>query len=183
MENIDIFKNIVYYLREWYMEKLAINKEEFNECNDLNILKIIKLHFFVVAINSKENPLLLDKNNFYAMPYGPVETNVYNTYKQNPNFTHFNLSNENVVFNNNQTFEVQENDYSNAIIQSILKLKELEPELILADAGSLVELTHTWNSWKKYYGIAKSVGKYSYPIPPEEIKNDVKIVNLNFVNS
>lgn len=183
MNDIEIFKNIVFYLKDWYMEKMSITEiDEFNQTNDLNILKIIKLHFFVVAINSKNNDLLLNNNEFHAMPYGPVETNVYNTYKLNPNFTEFTISNEKIFFLNNPQRPELPEQYSTAIIESINALKKIEPELILADAGLLVELTHAWNSWKKNYNLARLCGKYSHPIPKDEIKNDLKIVNLNFIN-
>lgn len=180
---IEIFETIVHKLKDWFMEENNIASiEEFNRNNDFSILKLIKLHFFVVAINSKENDILLNQNKFYAMPYGPVETYIYNSYKTNPIFDSFKISNEKISFQENiQTPDLQGN-YSNAINDSIKKLKKLEPELILADAGSLVELTHTWNSWKKNYNLAKSNGRYSHPIPTEEIKNDLKIVNLNFIN-
>lgn len=184
METINIFKYIVFELRNWYVGKRQISNDVFNDFNDFTILKILKLHFFVVAINSENDPELLQKNKFHAMPYGPVETNVYDFYKlHNGNFDNlFSISNERVIFTDGANPPELSAPLKEKINTSIVLLKELEPNLVLAGAGSLVELTHTWNSWKKYYEIAKSKRSYSELMPNDEIKKDKKIVNLNFIS-
>lgn len=180
METIDIFKNVVFQLRNWYIESSGINEEEFNTNNDFNILKLIKLHFFVVAINSDKNQMLLDKNEFWAMPYGPVETTVYTKIRSNKNFDSFILSNNNIHFVNND-LPIIHSDLSQAIMDSINLLKVLEPRLIFADAGTLVDLTHTWNCWKRNYNIARIKGNYSEKIPQEDIVSDTKIINIDLL--
>ena len=80
---IDIFETIVHKLRDWYMEENGIETiEDFNNINDFSILKLIKLHFFVTAINSNEDNSLINKFVFFAMPYGPVETFIYSKIKK-----------------------------------------------------------------------------------------------------
>jgi uncharacterized phage-associated protein len=184
METINIFESIVFELRNWYVGKKGISIDLFNDFNDFTILKIIKLHFFVVAINSENQPSLLNKNKFHAMPYGPVETNVYDFYKANRgNFNGlFTISNERIIFTEGAISPEIDPNLKADIIKSIEKLEELEPNLISAGAGSLVELTHTWNTWKKYYSLAKSKESYSELMPNEEIKKDKKIVNLNYIS-
>lgn len=184
METINIFENIVFELRNWYINKKGVSIDLFNDFNDFTILKIIKLHFFVVAINSENQSDLLHKNTFYAMPYGPVETNVYDFYKANNGNFHerFTISNEKIIFTQRAISPEINPTLKEQILNSIEKLEELEPNLILAGAGSLVELTHTWNSWKKYYSLAKSKESYSELMPNEEIIRDKKIVNLNYIS-
>ncbi|KQO29668.1 hypothetical protein ASF10_03945 [Flavobacterium sp. Leaf82] len=184
METINIFKNIVFELRNWYIKKNDVSVDLFNDFNDFTILKIIKLHFFVVTINSENQPHLLDQNTFHAMPYGPVETNVYDFYKSHRgNFDGlFTISNEKIIFTTGAISPEINPILKEKILKSIEKLEELEPNLITAGAGSLVELTHKWNSWKKYYNVAKSKQSYSELMPNEEIKKDKKIVNLNYIS-
>jgi uncharacterized phage-associated protein len=184
METINIFKNIVFELRDWYVTKRDISMDLFNDFNDFTILKIIKLHFFVVTINCEEESDLLDNNTFYAMPYGPVETNVYNFYKKSKGDFDglFTISNEKIVFSDGAISPEITRELKEKISNAIQKLDELEPNLILAGAGSLVELTHTWNTWKKYYSLAKSKESYSELMPNAEIKMDKKIVNLNYIS-
>lgn len=177
--SVDIFKNVVFQLRDLYIEKKGISPQQFNENNDFNILKLIKLHFFVVAINSDQDDELLDLNEFWAMPYGPVETNVYSRIRTNKNFKEFILSNDSVNFIGekpefNKMLEVK-------ITNSILMLMDLEPRLLFTDAGTLVELTHKWNCWKKNYSLARAKKTYSSIIPKEDIINDIKVVNLDLV--
>ncbi|MRX40848.1 hypothetical protein GJU43_16280 [Flavobacterium sp. LC2016-23] len=184
METINIFKNIVFELRNWYITKKNVSMDIFNDFNDFTILKIIKLHFFVVAINSEDQPDLLDQNTFHAMPYGPVETRVYDYYKSKKgNFDGlFIISNDRITFTEGAIPPEINANLKQQIRNSIEKLEKLEPNLIIAGAGSLVELTHTWNSWKKYYNLAKSKESYSELMPNEEIKKDKKIVNLNYIS-
>lgn len=177
--SIEIFKNIVFHLRDYCIKKSGITIDKFNETNDFTILKLIKLHFFVIAINCEKDDELLKINEFWAMPYGPVETNVYDRIRRNKNFNEFILSNEKLIFlDNKPKIDVQ---IENKIIESIDLLLEIEPRILFADAGTLVELTHKWNCWKKNYSLARAKNTYSSIIPKEDIINDIKVVNLDLV--
>ncbi|SFC52917.1 Panacea domain-containing protein [Flavobacterium phragmitis] len=175
----EIFKNVVYHLSNRYIEQTKITLDQFNENNDFTILKLIKLHFFVIVINSEKDRELLDINEFWAMPYGPVETNIYSQIRREKNFTEFILSNEKLYFSNNKPNI--NTLIENKIIDSINLLLELEPRLLFTDAGTLVELTHKWNCWRKNYSLARARNSYSSIIPKEDIINDIKVVNLDLV--
>ena len=177
--SIEIFKNVVFQLRDCYIEKAGVSTEQFEKNNDFSILKLIKLHFFVIAINSKNDKFLLEQNEFWAMPYGPVETTVYNQIRNNKNFNEFILSNEKINFISEKPFidagtETRIND-------SISLLFDLEPRLLFTDAGTLVDLTHKWNCWRKNYSLARAKNTYSSIIPNEDIENDIKVVNLDLI--
>lgn len=177
--SIEIFKNVVFQLRDRYIEKEAISKEQFDENNDFSILKLIKLHFFVVAINSEKDDSLLEQNEFWAMPYGPVETSIYNQIRRDKNFNEFLLSNDKIKFNDDKPFI--EAGVETKISESINLLLDLEPRLFFADAGTLVDLTHKWNCWRKNYSLARAKNTFSSIIPKEDIINDIKVVNLDLI--
>lgn len=178
-KSIEIFKNIVFHLRDCYISKNDITIAQFNVINDFNILKLIKLHFFIIAINSDKDDTLLELNEFWAMPYGPVETSVYSKIRNDKNFGEFILSNEKAVFTGNKP-EI-EKYLEDKIIRSINLLLDLEPRLLYTDAGTLVELTHKWNCWKKNYSLARAKNSYSSIIPKDDIKFDIKIFNIDLV--
>lgn len=177
---IDIFKNVVFKLRDWYVEEKQIKKDEFNNINDFSVLKLLKLHFFVVAINSNENEILLGKNSFWAMPYGHVESVIYNAIRDNGDLDHFVVSRVQTLFIK-ETPPSIDPIYVKAIDDSIRKIRQIEHRLILADSGTLVDLTHLWGSWKKYYTLARMENKFSKEIPDIEIKRDNKLLNLDLV--
>lgn len=177
--SIEIFKNIVFQLRDKYIEKTGVSEAQFNENNDFNILKLIKLHFFIIAINSENDSFLLEKNEFWAMPYGPVETTIYSQIRNNKNFNEFILSNDKINFIYDKPYIDVETEEK--ITQSINLLLDLEQRLLFTDAGTLVDLTHKWNCWRKNYSLARAKNTYSSVIPKEDIINDIKIVNLDLV--
>lgn len=72
---IEAFKEVVVQLLQWWMEG---NPEKKIEDNDFNILKVMKLLFFVSGADVENN--LFDIFDFQAWTYGHVEADVYNYY-------------------------------------------------------------------------------------------------------
>ncbi|MDC7999743.1 DUF4065 domain-containing protein [Aequorivita todarodis] len=181
-EKILVFEYIIHKLKDWFVEVNALNSiGEFNNVNDFSILKVVKLHFLVIAVNSNENDLLLVNHKFYAMPYGPVETDIYNRLKSGQPFTEFSINNFKTAFNENSQLPNIAPNYSTQIKNSIEKLRTISPMLINSDAGYLVDLTHNWTSWKITYSKARHMGTFSMPIESELIRNDNKILNTRLV--
>jgi len=179
MRKIQIFEVIVHVLKNWYMDSKKIsNIHDFNKVNDFSILKLIKLHFLVTAINSNQDDSLLNEFEFYAMPYGPVETSIYDKIKNDSNFSNFSLNNFKATFDSNEPVDDIDDNLYHSILTSIELIKKIEPTLILSDAGSLVELTHKWNCWTRTFKDAKNNGYYSKLIPSDLIKKDNKILNI-----
>ena len=176
---IEIFETIVHKLKDWFMEENnMVSIADFNDNNDFSILKLIKLHFFVTAINSNEDNTLINEFDFFAMPYGPVETDIYNQIKVSCVFSNFSIDNFKANFTGEfPRFEITQ-EKIDSINNAILIIKKIDPSFINADAGTLVELTHKWNSWKVIFNEARNSGVYSKPIPKELIKKDNKIFNL-----
>ncbi len=179
---VKIFEVIVNRLKDWFMEENKIGSiQDFNRNNDFSILKLIKLHFLVTAINSSKDNTLINKFDFHAMPYGPVETDIYNKIKTSSVFSNFSIDNFKAAFNSNTTPELIENNLIISIDNAINIIREIDSSFINADAGSLVELTHKWNSWKKVYAEALKNGIYSKKMDKDLIIQDNKVLNLELV--
>ncbi|WP_433779398.1 hypothetical protein [Flavobacterium anhuiense] len=174
MDKNQAFEYYVFKLLEWYNE-CADN----NQNNDLSTLKVLKLLFFGVAITAEENSIdtLLDKpfNTFYAMPYGHVESDIYDSIRRKE-FHNLNINNSSLSINANLQF--LDGDIKNKIDTSIQKLKNANPKLILMTPFDLVELSHRWYSWQFYFNKAQRNGSYSELIPAQMIKLEQKFFSL-----
>lgn len=171
------FEYFVYQLNNWYKEVYG-NVEE----NDLSTLKVLKLLFFATAVgtNKDSENTLLDCvfDNFYAMPYGHVESDIYNSAKANL-IKNIRLEYESsVVLDAKQIIENISEEIKQKIDNQIIQLKSINFELIKYSSFELVELSHKWYSWVKNYNRAKNDGKYSVNIPIEDIKSEIKIYQL-----
>lgn len=175
MEKNQAFEYFVSKLLEWYNE---LNGQD--KVNDLSTLKVLKLLFFCSAINTKKGQegTLLDYpfNNFYAMPYGHVESEIYSDIKANQ-FPNVEINNSTTNFINQ--IDYPDGDIKTKINDSIERLKLENKNLINMTSFDLVELSHRWYSWRYYFAKAKRNYTYSESIPSEIIKAEEKIFSLN----
>lgn len=161
-----MFTYLVTRLVAWSDEVNPADRHE-----SLTKLKLIKLLFFAAAADksSGDNSLLAVFNNFYAMPYGHVESEIYNRIVQ-----------EGI---NNYSFavgcDINIDAADKALIDSAINnLKASNKNLIKYTANELVDLSHEWYSWKFTYNLARSLGKYSMKIPVDVIKKERKFYSL-----
>ncbi|MDO4225539.1 MAG: DUF4065 domain-containing protein [Bergeyella zoohelcum] len=162
---IQAFKDILYYLNKWYKEE---NPDK--ESNDLSILKVMKLLFFVAGVD-KENHLFDIFNNFQAWQYGHVEADVYDDYsKHKGNLGEIQINRVNLTIDD--SFEPS-GKYSNAK-NNINKLKEINKNLISYDAFKLVDISHSYSSWDIYYN---KLNKRYEVIEPEILRYEPKYYN------
>ncbi len=174
---IQAFEYLVYKLLEWYKESLP----ESNH-NDLSILKVLKLTFFVSAVGTNknsENDTLLDIfDNYYAMPYGHVESDVY-TYIKTEVLNNITVTNRFTEISNQQEIIFNcEQEIRDKIDNSIFQLKKINKGLIKSTSFELVDLSHMWYSWQRNYALAKGNHRNSKKIPIREIKEEDKIYQL-----
>jgi hypothetical protein len=178
-----LFEYMVDGIIDWYREVDA----SVNIYTDLNRLKLIKLNFFISAASTegRQAGLLNYFNDFRAMPFGHVESEVYDQIKINPIGTRkyhlgkYSITIENVASDYFSDIEM----YMPEINQAILLLKNKNPNLVKYQSFDLVELSHEWTSWKMVFNIAKSKGLNSMPIPKEIIINENKFYHLkSFMN-
>lgn len=176
------FEYVVKGLLNWYSEKTGSV-----ENNDLSKLKCLKLLFFVSAVNTtreSQNSLLdIAFGDYVAMPFGHVESTIYSELiarKGELNF--YIIDNQKTSLRNQVAIENLDTQIDPAIKleidNSINALKQINSKLILFAAFDLVDLSHKWYSWKRYYNLANDLGGKSKSIPNHEIKAENKIFSL-----
>lgn len=171
------FEYFVHKLYEWYKNAVG----NVND-NDFSTLKVLKLLFFCSAIEAEEksDTTLLDEpfDNFYAMPYGHVESDVYNSIRKNE-LRYFSIDNTKTIQNESPNFRELQLNIREKIDSSFKKLIEENEDLFKMSPLELVELSHSWYSWKYYYSKAKQVGSFSAKIPKHIIKSEEKILFID----
>jgi uncharacterized phage-associated protein len=160
------FEYFVSTLHKWYGDKRE---------NDMSKLKLMKLLFFTVAIsaNRNEEGLLSTFNNFMALPYGHVESDVYSQ-MDNSNFYLFSESCLTVKQEMDIAGIVLGDQIKSSIDLSVAKLRNTNDDLVYYKAFDLVDISHKYQSWKTMYSLARKSGKYSMQIPKEMIMSELK---------
>lgn len=159
---------IVYKLIEW-LEQLGYSKEV--ALKRIDKLTTMKMIFFIVAASTspKRNyyGLLNIFDNFVAMPYGPVELDVYEHFNE---LKHYNIFRETKI---KQEFDINSIDpkIKKDIDTPISILSNINKNLINNDGFDLVEITHKWGCWRDVYNNRRS---NTDPISRESILNDWK---------
>lgn len=168
-KKIKAFEYLALKFFEWFQE---IAKEKAVEDN-FSKLKLFKLHFFACAVTSSpEDPGLLENfDNFYALPYGHVESTVYANLECMKTMT--------LEKNSLQQLAAPEGYFddipTDVLDNAVTRLKEKNKDLVLYSAIKLVELSHSWHSWISIYNMARQFNKFSMRIPTEMIQNEPKI--------
>ncbi|KQR65343.1 type II toxin-antitoxin system antitoxin SocA domain-containing protein [Pedobacter sp. Leaf176] len=176
MSKLTAFDYFVNQIVDWYVEQGGDL-----ENNDLSKLKLTKLLFFTCAASTDpENPALLETfDNFYALPYGHVESDIQD---QMENSLFFNIT-KTTLYSKPGTGEYQVQDVTqdvqDQISGAVAILKFVNADLVRMGAFDLVDLSHRWQSWKSVFSLAQQYGKYSMKIPREMIMNEPKIFWLN----
>lgn len=174
---IQAFEYLISKLLEWQSSQSNLEKN-----NDLSILKVLKLTFFVSAVGTKSDTQnsLLDGvfDNYVAMPYGHVESDIY-SYIKNNLLTHYQINNRETIQKKLYTPETLDDLFIKIEIDNAVSLlKKINNNLIKMSSFDLVDLSHTWYSWQKYFSIAQEKGVNSINIPIQEIKSEDKIYQL-----
>lgn len=167
------FSYMITLFLNWYKE---INKiENIQDCySSFSKLSLLKLLFLTSAIrtdNDDINSDLLDVfSSFNALPYGPVESDIYNAIIADdiPVFT----IGDRAIWENEIALEGLDQNLKTRIEKSINALKSKNSALINAGAFQLVEITHKWKSWSEAYSFAEFIGQKSIEMNLTEIKND-----------
>lgn len=174
---LQAFEFVLFNLIDWYKEKNSIqSNEDFNSTNDLNKLKVIKLHFFVSAVNAKNNKLLSIFDKFYAMPYGHVESDIYNNLNQ---MKYYKVDIKRLsIIDSQPSFDNLNFEIKKEITNAIIELRRVNDDLINYNALQLVELSHKWFSWSSMFSYAKSNLRNSEFIPTRLIQEENKSFEL-----
>lgn len=135
-------------------------------------LKALKLLFFTAAIRNSENRDLLDLfDNFYALPNGPVESDIYNfiTADQLMYYTFKEFS-----FDKKIDFSVVglDENLRKRIDTAVEALRSKNIRIVRYSAEQLVQLSHFWMSWQNSFQIAQALGKGSYKMNVNTIRTN-----------
>lgn len=166
------FEYLLSELIKWHDELLG------DLPNDLSKIKVLKLMFFVSAVDAdNDNEGLLDIfDEYYALPYGPVESEVYNSLE---NLQFYNINRNSTVKKDDIDISFENESINRLKIKSAVdKLKSTNPELIKMKPFDLVELSHKWSCWSIVYDYALKNNTYAYKIPTELIKAEKKVFSL-----
>jgi uncharacterized phage-associated protein len=169
-----------------YFLSILLDKSDKKESNDFSILKVQKLLFLTVAIDSgkdKDNVLINEIfDNFVAMPYGHVESDIYSAIRHKQ-FEFFTITSSKTELNRDKKFDVNtlglDAAKRNSIDLAIEKLLNENESLLKESPFNLVELSHQYKSWRKYFREANLMGINSLPIPSVEIIEEEKYFHLN----
>lgn len=166
---------------EYWLTQMLIWGNELNpkvSFSSFSRLKALKLLFFTAAVKDEQGQDLLDIfNNFYALPYGPVESDIYNciTLDQLQFFTFKNFSLE--MKQDNCDITLNE-EMKQRINHSIKVLRTNNQKIISYNAEQLVTLSHIRTSWRNAIQIAHALGKDSYKMDISQIRTDVQYFSL-----
>lgn len=171
---LQCFEYLVKKLIDWYIE-VSGNQDIIYAA--FTRLKLQKLLFLSAAINASEdnNDLLSVFGDFYAMQYGPVESDIYNAMMNNE-FTKLSFSERCMVVQNDISGVGQDIDATIVamIDNAIIQLRKKNERLIKYPAFKLVEITHKWKSWQDAYDIANALGNGSEKMLVNNICRDTK---------
>jgi len=176
LDKINLFEAFLGELVNWFCEVNNCDVDDFNSHpnNDLSKLKVIKLHFFAC---STTNDALDIFNDFHAMPYGHVETDVYNGLN-NMKFFKITKSRMEIEPEGMEFLKLNlDEEYKIAKVM-VKNLKYINMDLIKYKAFDLVELSHKWFSWRYTFKEARQANSYSKKINPDLIKEEKKYYNI-----
>lgn len=170
-----LFEYFVYLVYRWFCEAKGLDFQP-GIANDLSKLKLIKLHFFACSTSDKALGIF---NNFHALPFGHVESDVYQVIDRLDYFTitKSSLSIKGGVNINTLIYSLYPDE--KIIIDSIVdELKRLNYCLVTYTAFDLVEISHKWFSWQYSFEQAKRKGNQSTFIDKSLISNELKIYSF-----
>lgn len=137
----------------------------------LSRLIVLKLLFLTAAPKTNEGKDLLDVfDNFYALPYGPVESDIYNAIQENklPSYC---IKERSVEKKIQQSYSLQDSLITR-INTALEELKDINPSIISLSSFELVEITHKWDSWNRSMRFAEFMGRSSAKMLTESIRSD-----------
>lgn len=164
----------------WLTQMLNWGKEMIPQVSFYSFtrLKALKLLFFTAAVQNEDGDDLLDVfDNFYALPNGPVESDVYNSITADDltyyTFKDFSFATKQPFSDNELNAELKWR-----IDTAIDTLKKKNEKIVAYNAEMLVALSHTWLSWQSAIQIAQALGKGSYKMDRRLIRDNAQTFAL-----
>lgn len=167
-----LFEYIVYRLDEW---KNRIGSDKVPVFTKLRLQKIL---FLICAWNvSKSEPKLLSVfNRFYALPYGPVEMDIYKAMKDDSKFKHLRFDGNECVYKDfaDSMFVDLADEMKNYVDDAIKHFKLEKRRYLTMPVFDLVDITHRWSAWYFSTIYANSQGRNMEKMSSESIINSTQ---------
>lgn len=163
-----LFEYLVFLLDKWYKEG---NTEVPIRFTKLRLQKILFLAAATNAVDVK-HPLLDVFNRFYALPYGPVELDIYESMNNNQ-FQHINFVDKTCEYQNLQETDFDELDETLKadMRKAVDDLKTYKSDYLRMPIAELVDITHKWTSWQIAMALADLFGTRREVMSTEDICN------------
>lgn len=153
-------------------------KQPFVSYMSFTRLKALKLLFFTAAVRNEQGGDLLDVfDNFYALPNGPVESDIYNRITCDE-LTYYTFRDFSVSTKQQYDENSLPEDLRNRINAAVEALKRMNPDIIAYRADQLVALSHNWQSWQDSMLTATALMKGSFPMDVNQIRNNPQFFTI-----
>ena len=153
-----VFEYLVFRLNEW---KLKLEKEKII-VPVFTKLRLQKILFLICAwkAESTNRKLLKIFNQFYALPYGPVEMDIYEAMKNRIYFQYINFDGNECIYNNleESMFVAVSEECRNLIDEAVDDFSKDHRQYLTMPVFDLVDITHRWSAWKITMDIATFFG-------------------------
>ena len=162
-----VFEYLVFRLNEW---KLKLEKEKI-KVPVFTKLRLQKILFLICAwkAESTNRKLLKIFNQFYALPYGPVEMDIYEAMKNRIYFQYINFDGNECIYNNleESMFVAVSEECRNLIDEAVDDFSKDHRQYLTMPVFDLVDITHRWSAWKITMDIATFFGNKKEKISVE----------------
>ena len=162
-----LFEYLVYLLEQWRQQIASSYTVCFTK------LKLQKILFLVASVNATEDnhPLLDVFDRFYALPYGPVEIDIYHAMNNNE-FSSIYFSGNNCFYRfKTDSFSSLEPSIKDTMDASLKAIKEKDVDYITMPPFELVNITHKWTSWQVAMQVAEILGNKKEYMSAKDICN------------
>lgn len=158
---------------EFLVDELA--RRTKHEGAEFTTLSILKLLFFVVGSScSSDKPgLTVVFNSFAAMPYGPVELEVYERLKAD-GLEYFTITKDGMTRKKELPKSIIEPETYRLLSEEVDKLLERNPDILDYPPFDLVYLSHRWSCWQLCYERALCEGVKQARMDGELIQQSTK---------
>lgn len=168
MNKNQAFSYLINKMIEWHKE--CSQDEDY--AKKFTKLFLLKMLFLIAAIKTREDEDLLDTfDNFYALPYGPVESDIYDN-MSNDEIPIYSITDRGLSEKRVENIWELEADEKEKLNESLRKVRERNENLITKSAFELVEITHKWECWNKAFKFAKFTGSGSAKMSKELIRGE-----------
>lgn len=167
-DKIAAFDYMLQLIEEWRIDYFTSKNLTVKPLSKLIVLKLL---FLIAAPKKNDGPDLLDIfNNFYALPYGPVESDIYKAILED-NIPSYSIKERSVEKKDKRVYNTKDSlcvEINNALND----LKDINPSIIGLNPFELVEITHKWDSWNRSIKFAEFMGRSSEKMSKESIRSD-----------